>query len=67
MSQFYEHFPQVEDEEVVQQAIGVVLFAHGSGSSRRSPRNRFVAGKLREARLAMLLMELHLRNNNEQT
>ena len=37
---------------------GIVLFAHGSGSSRRSPRNRYVAGVLREAGLATLLMDL---------
>ena len=37
---------------------GVVLFAHGSGSSRHSPRNRYVAGVLREAGLATLLMDL---------
>jgi len=39
-------------------ARGIVLFAHGSGSSRHSPRNRFVARKLREAGLATLLMDL---------
>jgi putative phosphoribosyl transferase len=39
-------------------AQGVVLFAHGSGSSRHSPRNRFVASQLREARLATLLIDL---------
>jgi putative phosphoribosyl transferase len=39
-------------------ARGIVLFAHGSGSSRHSPRNRFVAGMLRQARLATLLMDL---------
>jgi dienelactone hydrolase len=39
-------------------ACGVVLFAHGSGSSRHSPRNRFVAGFLRKAGLATLLMDL---------
>src|SRR4051812_11434360 len=39
-------------------ARGVVLFAHGSGSSRHSPRNRFVAGVLREAGLATLLVDL---------
>jgi putative phosphoribosyl transferase len=39
-------------------AHGVVLFAHGSGSSRHSPRNRYVAGVLREAGLATLLMDL---------
>ncbi len=39
-------------------ACGVVVFAHGSGSSRRSPRNQFVASSLREAGLATLLMDL---------
>ncbi|HEV8524851.1 MAG TPA: alpha/beta hydrolase [Terriglobales bacterium] len=37
---------------------GVVLFAHGSGSSRHSPRNRYVAGVLQEAGLATLLLDL---------
>jgi pimeloyl-ACP methyl ester carboxylesterase len=36
----------------------VVLFAHGSGSSRHSPRNHFVAGKLIAAGFATLLMDL---------
>jgi dienelactone hydrolase len=35
-----------------------VLFAHGSGSSRHSPRNRFVASGLQESRLATLLLDL---------
>jgi pimeloyl-ACP methyl ester carboxylesterase len=39
-------------------AAGLVLFAHGSGSSRRSPRNQFVAGTLREAGLGTLLFDL---------
>jgi dienelactone hydrolase len=39
-------------------ARGVVLFAHGSGSSRHSPRNRYVARWLREAGLATLLLDL---------
>ena len=39
-------------------ARGVVLFAHGSGSSRHSPRNRFVAQALNEAGLATLLIDL---------
>jgi putative phosphoribosyl transferase len=39
-------------------ALGVVLFAHGSGSSRLSPRNRFVAEALRDARLGTLLFDL---------
>ena len=40
------------------QATGVVLFAHGSGSSRHSPRNRYVAGELNRAGLATLLLDL---------
>ncbi|KAB1139853.1 phosphoribosyltransferase [Streptomyces luteolifulvus] len=39
-------------------AAGVVLFAHGSGSSRRSPRNRFVAAGLNRAGLGTLLFDL---------
>lgn len=38
--------------------IGMVLFAHGSGSSRLSPRNNFVAGELREAHMGTLLLDL---------
>ena len=40
------------------QASGLVLFAHGSGSSRFSPRNAHVAGALRQAGLATLLFDL---------
>jgi putative phosphoribosyl transferase len=39
-------------------ARGVVLFAHGSGSSRHSSRNRFVARVLQDAGLATLLIDL---------
>jgi len=39
-------------------ASGVVLFAHGSGSSRHSPRNRAVADLLNEGGLATLLIDL---------
>src|SRR4029078_11308308 len=39
-------------------ANGMVLFAHGSGSSRFSPRNRLVARVLREAGLGTLLLDL---------
>jgi dienelactone hydrolase len=39
-------------------AQGIVVFAHGSGSSRHSPRNRFVAAELRAAGLATLLFDL---------
>jgi dienelactone hydrolase len=46
-------------------AIGVVLFAHGSGSSRFSPRNRFVARVLREAGMGTLLLDLLSREEEE--
>lgn len=39
-------------------ARGIVLFAHGSGSGRFSPRNRMVAGVLQSAGLATLLLDL---------
>jgi dienelactone hydrolase len=39
-------------------ARGLVLFAHGSGSSRQSPRNRFVASTLARSGLATLLIDL---------
>ena len=39
-------------------AEGIVLFAHGSGSSRHSPRNHYVAQVLQEAGLATLLIDL---------
>jgi len=41
-----------------QKTKGIVLFAHGSGSSRLSPRNNFVAGVLREAGIGTLLFDL---------
>jgi putative phosphoribosyl transferase len=41
-----------------ERAGGVVLFAHGSGSSRHSPRNRHVARMLNRANLATLLVDL---------
>lgn len=40
------------------EAKGIVLFAHGTGSSRHSPRNNFVAGELRDGGLATLLIDL---------
>ncbi|MGD9665808.1 MAG: dienelactone hydrolase family protein [Novosphingobium sp.] len=40
------------------EAQGVVIFAHGSGSGRMSPRNNHVAARLREAGLATLLLDL---------
>lgn len=39
-------------------ASGIVLFAHGSGSSRHSPRNRYVAQALNDGGLATLLIDL---------
>ncbi|MDD5580315.1 MAG: dienelactone hydrolase family protein [Methylobacter sp.] len=41
-----------------QDARGVVLFAHGSGSSRHSPRNQFVAQMLRTSGMGTLLLDL---------
>lgn len=50
---------QLEGELVVPPApVGLVLFAHGSGSSRASPRNRWVAGVLQRQHLATLLFDL---------
>jgi putative phosphoribosyl transferase len=48
------------DAEVVvpRPARGVVLFAHGSGSGRHSPRNTYVAGELQDAGLATVLVDL---------
>jgi putative phosphoribosyl transferase len=65
--------PPVRDEEITvraetarlaghltvpESARGLVLFAHGSGSSRFSPRNRYVAEVLNRAGLATLLFDL---------
>ncbi len=46
------------DLVVPPEALGLVLFVHGSGSSRFSRRNRFVAQKLQEVGLATLLFDL---------
>ena len=43
---------------IPQEARGVVLFAHGSGSGRLSSRNNFVARSLQDAGLATLLIDL---------
>ncbi|HEU5426671.1 MAG TPA: phosphoribosyltransferase family protein [Actinocrinis sp.] len=43
---------------IPQNARGIVVFAHGAGSSHTSPRNRFVAGQLNRARLGTLLFDL---------
>ncbi|BCL80527.1 DeoR family transcriptional regulator [Ktedonobacteria bacterium brp13] len=43
---------------IPEQAYGIVLFVHGSGSSRHSPRNQFVARMLHDAGFATLLIDL---------
>lgn len=50
---------------VTRDARGLVIFAHGSGSSRWSPRNRFVAGVLQEAGIATLLFDLLTADEDE--
>ena len=54
------------DITIPQPARGMVLFAHGSGSSRFSPRNRYVAQQLQRAELATVLADL-LTPAEEQT
>jgi dienelactone hydrolase len=46
------------DVTVPEQARGVVVFAHGSGSSRHSPRNRYIAGELQAAGMGTVLADL---------
>ncbi len=46
------------DMSIPEGAEGVVLFAHGAGSSRQSPRNNFVADELRAGGLGTLLIDL---------
>src|SRR5437762_2064746 len=43
---------------VPEKATGIILFAHGSGSSRHSTRNRYVAGVLQQAGFGTLLLDL---------
>jgi dienelactone hydrolase len=47
-------------------APGVVLFVHGSGSSRHSPRNQFVAEMIRETGLGTLVFDLLTRREEQQ-
>lgn len=56
----------VGDLVVPRGATGIVLFAHGSGSSRRSTRNRSVARSLEEAGLATLLLDLLTREEERR-
>src|SRR5262249_38688441 len=44
--------------ELAPEAVGLVIFAHGSGSSRHSPRNQYVAQVLRESGVGTLLFDL---------
>jgi putative phosphoribosyl transferase len=63
---FQEKLVKIQTEQVTlngnlnirDNALGVVLFAHGSGSSRHSPRNRYVAEVLNTAGFATLLLDL---------
>lgn len=48
----------VGDLVLPEHAVGIVLFAHGSGSSRHSPRNRLVAGTLQQSGFGTLLLDL---------
>jgi dienelactone hydrolase len=50
---------------IPEHAHGLVLFAHGSGSSRHSSRNRYVATELRHAGLATMLMDLLTRREEQ--
>jgi putative phosphoribosyl transferase len=47
-------------------ACGIVVFAHGSGSSRHSPRNRLIAARLTEAHLGTLLLDLLTKDEDER-
>jgi dienelactone hydrolase len=50
------------DLAIPESPVGLALFAHGSRSSRKSPRNQFVARTLREAGVATLLFDLLTRD-----
>lgn len=52
--------------ELPHDPLGVVLFAHGSGSSRLSPRNNHVAQVLRDARIGTLLLDLLTADEDRQ-
>src|SRR3954451_12924719 len=52
--------------ELVRVSNAVVLFAHGSGSSRHSPRNQYVARVLHEAGLGTLLFDLLTAQEEEE-
>ena len=46
---------------------GTIIFAHGSGSGRLSPRNQFVAERLNRQDFTTLLMDLHTERDNRIT
>src|SRR5206468_4872788 len=46
------------DLHIPESSTAIVVFAHGSGSSRHSPRNKFVAGVLNDSGIATLLIDL---------
>jgi len=54
------------DLSVPADAKGLVLFTHGSGSSRHSPRNQFVAGVLQESSIATLLLDLLTKEEEDE-
>ncbi len=57
---------ELEGELVVPEAAtGIVVFAHGSGSSRHSPRNNFVADVVRSGGMATLLFDLLTEEEDE--
>ena len=51
--------------KIPENATGVVLFAHGSGSSRHSPRNQYVARVIRDSGVGTLLFDLLTREEEE--
>jgi putative phosphoribosyl transferase len=51
--------------ELPAEPCGLILFAHGSGSGRTSPRNNYVAAELRHAHLGTLLMDLLTAHEDE--
>src|SRR5262245_29646761 len=53
------------DLSLPERAEGLVVFAHGSGSGRLSPRNRFVAQELQSVGMATLLLDLLTRQEEE--
>jgi putative phosphoribosyl transferase len=53
--------------ELPAKARGVVVFSHGSGSGRHSPRNRFVAAELQAAGIGTLLLDLLTQEEDQDT